>query len=191
MSTTARKTEEPTHAPTSRMSLLLHESPYLLVLVLVVCGVAYSSIMDAPLEAYWVVVAVFSCAACIFAGWTVSAGRKERIRLVWTQLLHWGAFLAVMGLVFMPSVMSDATADESSLAVMLLLALGTFVAGVHTMSWRMGLNGIIIGLLIPAVAWLDQAALLLSLVALVLVVAAASVLVWRARHAKAHHAKPA
>lgn len=112
------------------------------------------------------------------------------MRLVWTQLLHWGAFLAVMGLVFLPSVQSDATANETSLVVMLLLALGTFVAGVHTMSWRMGLNGIIMGMFIPAVAWLDQAALVLSLIALAVVLVVAGVFVWRSRHAAHRPASP-
>ena len=183
-------TEAQPRRPASRRNLLLHELPYLGVLAFVVCGVAYSSLMHAHIEAYWAFVAVISCAACIYTGWTHSAGRKERVRLVWTQLLHWGAFLAVMGLVFLPSVQSDATANETSLVVMLLLALGTFVAGAHTLSWRMSLNGIVMGMFIPAVAWLDQAALVISLIVLAVVLVVAGVVVWRTKRGTAHHPAP-
>ncbi|MFG1379672.1 hypothetical protein [Xanthobacter autotrophicus] len=82
---------------------------------------------------------------------------------------------------FLPSVQAVADADSTSLVVLLLLALGTFVAGVHTASWRMGLNGVVMGLCVPAVAWLDQSALFVALVAVMVVVVAGLVLWARSR----------
>ena len=161
----------------------LHELPYIAMLLLTLAGVGYSAMTRSPLRVYWEVVAVVNCGACIFEGWSRAQSANERWRLIWTQLLHWGAFLATMALVFLPSVQAIVDANSTSLAVLLLLALGTFVAGVHTASWRIGLNGVVMALCVPMIAWLDQSALFLSLAALlVIMLGLGGVVLWlRAR----------
>ncbi|MFG1402604.1 hypothetical protein [Xanthobacter sediminis] len=146
----------------------INEIPHLVILALTIGGVAYIALMRRPLEYYWDVVAVVIAAVAIYGGWPRAQGNRERWRLVWTQALHWGAFLIAMRLVFTPSVQAVADVDSTNLVVLLLIALGTFVAGVHAPSWRMALNGVVMGASVPAVAWLDQSALVLALVALVL-----------------------
>lgn len=144
------------------------EIPHFIILALTIGGVAYISLMRRPLEHYWEMVAVAIAAVSIYAGWPKALNTRERWRLVWTQALHWGAFLIAMRLVFLPSVQAIADVDSTNLVVLLLLALGTFVAGVHAPSWRMALNGVVMGASVPAVAWLDRSALALTLAALVL-----------------------
>ncbi|HMO28630.1 hypothetical protein [Enterovirga sp.] len=155
----------------------LRELPYLLLLIMTVGGVAYGAMTHKLLVVYWELTALAGCGVGIFSGWSKAAGRDQRLRLIWTQALHWGAFLAAMNLVFLPSVQAVADADATSLTVLLLLALGTFVAGVHTASWRMALNGIVMGLCVPAAAWLDQSALFVALV-MMIVAAVAGLLLW-------------
>lgn len=162
-------------------SFWLEELPYLAILLMTLGGVAYVGLTRRPLITYWEIVALASCGVGIFTSWSRAAGRDERWRLVWTQVLHWGAFLVAMNLVFLPSVQAVADADSTSLIVLLLLALGTFIAGVHTASWRMGVNGVIMGLCVPAVAWLDQSALFIALVVIVAGVIAGLALWARAR----------
>ncbi|QTL03535.1 hypothetical protein J5J86_22870 [Aquabacter sp. L1I39] len=149
----------------------LREVPYLATLLLTLGGVAYSALSRSPLQHYWELVTLFNCGACIYEGWGVDGQRRWRV--VWTQLLHWGAFLVAMTLLFLPSVQAVANADSTGLAILLLLALGTFVAGVHTASWRVGLNGVVLALCVPVVAWLDQSALIVTLAVLALLLAAA------------------
>jgi hypothetical protein len=48
-----------------------------------------------------------------------------------------------------------------ALVLLALLALSTFVAGVHAHAWRICVIGVVLGLALPAVAWVDQAAILL------------------------------
>lgn len=146
----------------------LGELPHLLILALTVGGVAYISLMRRPLEYYWDVVAVVIAVVAIAGGWRNATTKRERWHLIWTQALHWSAFLVAMRLVFLPSVQAVADVDSTNLVVLLLLSLGTFVAGVHAPSWRMSLNGVVMGLSVPAVAWLDQSALVLALATLVL-----------------------
>ena len=100
-----------------------------------------------------------------------------RLRLIVTQALHWFAFLLVMNLMLLSSVQRIFTAQTTGLAIFTLLALGTFTAGVHVLSWQVCLLGLIMALGIPAIAWIENSALLAVLIA-VAVVGVGAVLWW-------------
>ena len=87
---------------------------------------------------------------------------------MWTQALHWLAFLVAMNVMLLPNVQRMMNADATSLAILTLLALGTFTAGVHILSWQICLVGIVMAVGVPASAWLERSALLLSVSALAL-----------------------
>jgi hypothetical protein len=155
-------------------SLLLRELPYLVVLAMTMIGVAYTSASRQPLILYWEVLALTVFAVCIFAGWRHTEGRDARIRMLWTQALHWGAFLAAMNIVLLPGVQRVLTATSTGITLLMLLALGTFVAGVH-LSLRISLLGLTMALAVPAIAWLKQSALFLLLATIALVAIALAV----------------
>jgi hypothetical protein len=67
-----------------------------------------------------------------------------------------------MNIVLLPNVQRMLSAPATGLALLMLLALGTFVAGVHV-SWQICVLGIIMVLCVPAIAWLAESALLLVL----------------------------
>jgi hypothetical protein len=50
---------------------------------------------------------------------------------VWTQVLHWGAVLTAMNLLYVADVGQMMSTDSRALYVLTLLALGTFTAGVY------------------------------------------------------------
>jgi hypothetical protein len=54
------------------------------------------------------------------------------------------------------------TAPATGLSLLMLLALGTFVAGIH-ISWEICVLGLIMALFVPAIAWLTQNVLFLLL----------------------------
>ena len=155
-----------------RPSRLLRALPYLIILILTLVGVAYTSINKKPLVYYWEIVAVLTGVLCVVSGWR-HAGKDGRVRLVWTQVLHWAAFLATMNLLLYSDVQRMLNADATGLATLLLLALGTFVAGVHTLSWQTGVLGVVMALAVPAIAWIEESALILVLAAIAFVVLAA------------------
>jgi hypothetical protein len=164
----------------SPRSLLRREWPYLLVLVLALFGIAFTSFFRSPITPYWIILAPLIGAICIFTRWRDVHGRDERIRLIWTQALHWTAVLVAMRLIFVADVATMMNADASALAVLTLLALGTFTAGVHIEAWRICLVGLILGVGVPGIAWLEQSALFLLLVVLVLI-AIVTPFFWRER----------
>ena len=48
----------------------------------------------------------------------------------------------------------------------MLLALGTFTAGVHILSWQICLLGIIMAFCVPAAAWIEASALIVALISI-------------------------
>jgi hypothetical protein len=150
-------------------AFLAKEWPYLLILILALFGVAYTSFSRTPITIYWIVLAPFIGVICVVTRWQDAENREQRMRLIWTQALHWGAVLLAMHLMFVADVSRMMNADASALAALTVLALGTFTAGVHIAAWRICLVGIALGVGVPAIAWLEQSTLLLLLVFVVLV----------------------
>ena len=147
----------------------LRELPYGVVLVLTLLGVAYTSLTKRPTTSYWELLVPVTAAVCIWSGWRYAHDKKEQIRLIWTQAAHWLAFLVAMNLLLLPSVQKMLNADATGLAILLLLALGTFVAGVHIPAWEVCILGFVMALFVPAIAWIEEAALIVLLGVVVLV----------------------
>lgn len=164
------------HAVAARAGAWLkRKAPYLVVLGLAIFGVAYTSLAQQPLFGYWEFLGVAIGVACVAIGWRQAPDRHARFVLARTQALHWAAFLVAMNIVLWPSVNSFLNAPATGLALLLLLSLGTFVAGIHV-SFDIAALGLAMALAVPAIAWFKQSALLLILIALGL--AAAAVAFW-------------
>ncbi len=163
---------------TVHVSFWIKELPFTLVLILTIAGVAYTSFSKNPIVGYWEILAPVMALVCVGAGWHEAGDKSGRLRLIVTQALHWFAFLLVMNLMLLSSVQRIFTAQTTALAIFTLLALGTFTAGVHVLSWQVCLLGLIMALGIPAIAWIENSALLVVLIAAA-VVGLAAVLWWR------------
>jgi hypothetical protein len=122
-------------AHSRRARFWLRELPYIAVLTLTILGVAYTSASRKPLIGYWECLAVAIGLVCVTTGWLHIHDPKARFRMVWTQALHWLAFLVAMNIVLFPNVQKMLNAPATGLTLLMLLALGTFVAGVHV-SWQ-------------------------------------------------------
>jgi hypothetical protein len=170
-------------------AFLVREWPYLLVLILALFGVAFTSFAKTPLTTYWIILAPFIGVICVVTHWQDAESREQRMRLIWTLALHWVAVLVAMHLMFVADVSRMMNADASALAALTVLALGTFTAGIHIASWRICLVGVVLALGVPAIAWLEQSALLLLLIAVVLVALAAPFF-WRSTRASEHRSLP-
>jgi len=150
---------------TAHASFWIRDLPFTLVLILTIAGVAYTSFSKKPIVGYWEILAPIIALVCVGAGWQEAGDKRGRFRLIATQALHWFAFLLVMNLMLLSSVQNVFTAQTTALAIFTLLALGTFTAGVHVFSWQICLLGLIMALGIPAIAWIENSALLVVLIA--------------------------
>ena len=149
-----------------RANFWIRELPFTLVLILTILGVAYTSFSKQPIIAYWEILAPIIGLVCVASGWPSANDRAARLRLVATQALHWFAFLLVMNMMLLPSVQKILNASATGLAILTLLALGTFTAGVHVVSWQICLLGLIMAICVPAAAWIETSALIVVLIAI-------------------------
>jgi len=173
----------------SRFYFWLRELPYAVVWILTVFGVAYTSIGKQALVAYWEVLAVIVGVLCVITGWRYAPDSHSRLRLIVTQALHWLAILVGMNLILLPSVQTMLNVDATGLAILMLLALGTFIAGVHTFDWQGSLLGAAMALCVPGIAWIERSAFLVLLI--VVAVVGIGLAVWlRLRGSRRHPAEP-
>jgi hypothetical protein len=150
-------------------AVLIKDWPYFTMLGLALFGVARTSIARGAMTNYWIVVAPFFAVVCVITRWRHVEGKAPHWRLIKTVALHWLAVLVAMYLVFVSDVKQMMNSDASALVLLTVLALGTFTAGVHVAAWRICVVGVVLALAVPAIAWLDQATLLLLLIATALV----------------------
>ncbi len=158
------------------LNFWIRELPFSLVLILTLIGVAYTTISKQPITGYWEILAPLIALVCVGAGWHYAVDRTARIRLIGTQVLHWLAFLVVMNMLLLTSVQRIFNAGATGLAIFTLLSLGTFTAGVHVLSWQVCLLGLIMALGIPAIAWIENSALIVVLI--VGVIVGIGVVIW-------------
>jgi hypothetical protein len=154
----------------------LRQLPYGLLLFMTLGGVAYWSFANAPISGYWMFLAVLSGIICILAGWPRAEDKEARFHLLWTQALHWLTVLVAMNVLLLPNVAEMANADATGQGILLVLALGTVLAGIHVPSWQLGFLGAAMVVSVPALAWLEESALFLMLGTLV--VGAIGAFIW-------------
>jgi hypothetical protein len=167
-------------APPRKMAAeLAGQAPYIAMLAGAFGGVANTAFAATPSPLYWMILAPLFGLLCVAAGWAAAPERGGRLRLVWTQAAHWAAFLVAMLLLFRPEVQAVMQGRASEIGVLLLLALGTFVAGVHAGSWRIVAVGALLAASVPLLAFVEQAALLV-VAAAVLVAGTGAAFLWAA-----------
>ena len=180
--TQATPSASPPAAPRAshRLSFWIRELPFALVLILTTLGVAYTSFSKQPIVGYWELLAPLIALVCIGSGWPSATDRTARLTLIGSQALHWLAFIVVMNLLLLPSVQRNFTANSTALAVFTLLALGTFTAGLQVFSWQVCSLGLVMALAVPAIAWIENSALIVVVIfAMMLAVGVAVWWHWR------------
>ena len=168
------------------VSFWLRELPYVVVLILTLFGVAYASFSRQSMVGYWEFLAPVIGILCVVIGWPHAHDKAARLaaRLDPGAALA-GAFLVAMNLLLLSGVASLLSPDAIGLTILTLLALGTFVAGVHIQAWQICVLGMVMGLGVPAIAWIERSALLLLLLAVVALAAIGAALWWGARGKRA------
>ncbi|WP_027521061.1 hypothetical protein [Bradyrhizobium sp. Ec3.3] len=135
---------------------LWQQLPYVVALVLAVAGVAYTNVSRQPLVGYWEFLALAIGVVCVITKWPEVDGKEAKLRLIWTQALHWVAVLVTMNIILVSGVQQLLPTPATGLVLLTLLALGTFLAGVSLLSLQIAFLGLAMGLAVPAISWLKQ-----------------------------------
>jgi hypothetical protein len=147
----------------SKIGVVGRQLPFLAILALAIGGVAYTNISQRPLVGYWEFLAIAMGIVCVVTQWSELEDKQARFRLMWTQALHWLAVLVTMNIMLLSGVQQLLPTLATSLVLLMLLALGTFLAGVHLLSLQIGFLGLALALAVPAISWVKQSALFLIL----------------------------
>jgi len=161
---TADKPVEPARKPIPVL-WLIHDAPYITMLLLALAGLVFRLNVT-----YWIILIPIFGVISIVAGWPHFETRQERVALIYSLALNWCALMLAIYLLYNSGVQGVLNANASSLAMLILLALGTFVSGVQAKVWRICAVGAALFLAVPGLGWLDQSPLLLTGATLVIIV---------------------
>lgn len=153
---------------------LAHDLPFIAMLLLALGGLAFRL----PLN-YWLVLIPVFAVLTIAEGWTQSADRNDRLGHVLRVAAIWCALLLSIYLILNSVKQGVLDSNSTSLAMMSLLALGTFVAGMQARVWRISAVGAVLFLTVPGFGWLDESLPLLAAAAVAIILL--SGLVWWVR----------
>jgi hypothetical protein len=148
---------------------LWQQLPFVVALVLAIAGVAYTNVSRQPLVGYWEFLALAMGVVCVVTKWPETQGKEAKLRLIWTQALHWVAVLVTMNIMLMSGVQQLLPTLATGLVLLTLLALGTFLAGVSLLSLQIAFLGVAMGVAVPAISWLKQSVFLFLLGAILLI----------------------
>ncbi|MBR1126405.1 hypothetical protein JQ628_33140 [Bradyrhizobium lablabi] len=167
----ARRNEgmEPPRPQSGMAHFLWQQLPYIVALVLAIAGVAYTNVSHQPLIGYWEFLALAIGVVCVVTKWPETAGKEAQLRLIWTQALHWVAVLVTMNVMLVSGVQQLLPTPATSLVLLTLLALGTFLAGVSLLSLQISFLGFAMGAAVPAISWLQQSVIFFLLGAVFLI----------------------
>lgn len=168
---------------TTHPSLLRRLGIYAFMIAWAVCGLAYTDVVSSHAVPFWLLTTVLFAIIAIVHVFRSDAAHRTTLAL--KQLAHWGAFFVAMVLLHSRLVVDLVAGDPSVIVVLILLALATFLDGIYV-DWRFCVVGLVLASGSLIVAWLDDWALLLTLVAVVVV---AIGVLYLLRHLGSHRAE--
>ena len=108
---------------------------------------------------------------------------RESVALaVQRQLLHWAGVVGAVYLIYLLQSTGRMENEAAGLAALIIIALASFLAGVHS-DWRLMVLGAVLGITVVGFAILEQIIWVVVLPLMLIIVVAAVLYVRRARHA--------
>jgi hypothetical protein len=144
---------------------LVRDIPYIAMLLLAAIGVGFRL----PVT-YWLILFPLFGIISAYQGRDRQVSAAEQAKSVLGIALIWIAMLVAIYLLYSSGVKGVINSDANSLIMIILLALGTFCAGVQARIWQICTIGVILFLAVPALGWLDQSFMFISAAALIILV---------------------
>ncbi len=139
----------------------------LILLIFSGIGVALTDFNPSRGFWFWAAMGPLFWAGSVFMQWQqVKAGGGSKIRMIWTQIIHWLGFLSAIYLVFLLNNTGRLNSADFGLVALLVLALSTFLAGVHG-NWRICMVGLFLGIAAASAALLEEYLWLILILAVI------------------------
>jgi hypothetical protein len=149
--------------------LKIFEIIFVLLLVLALIGVGITDFSPTHSYWYWFAMAPTFALACLVIEWThVRNERSPWLGILRAQLLTWAGLLVAVQVVFLLLRAGRLTYESTGLIILLLLALTTFIVGIH-LGYQLCLLGGFLAITVLIVAYLEQYVWVLVFVAAIIV----------------------
>jgi hypothetical protein len=162
-------------------SLLIQHIPYAILYVVALILVAMTGHDAAGTSTYWQIFIGLVALVSIVAGWRFAGTANDpRWMYLLKQVLHWGALVLVIQLLYTHNLQAFLNDEQDGFVTIYVLGLTAILSGIY-LDWRMALFGIFLLLSGVGMAWIDDNAMLISLIAGAAAMAIGVTLVFRHR----------
>lgn len=149
----------------NRRRLVLYHIPYVVLYAVAVGLVAMTSHNAAGTSIYWQMFIGLIALVSIVAGWRFASEPGSSVGLyMLKQVLHWGALVLVIRLLYTHNLQDFLNDNQDGFVTVYMIALTAILSGIY-MDWRMALFGIFLLLSGVGMAWIDNNAMLISVIA--------------------------
>jgi len=135
--------------------------PFLVLGVGAVVGMAATTVTGQPKRFYWEIYTPFAALVCVLEGWRVSKSAADFTAVLFTQVFQWLAVAVALYLLMLTSVRAMMNDDSVGLALLTIIALSVFTAGIHLRAWRLLVIGAFLACTVIAIAFIEAFAILL------------------------------
>ena len=155
----------------------VEEIAFIALLVFAIGGMAVTDYSARSGLSYWLVVIPLFAAVSIFSGWRrASADAKNVGAVLLSQLLHWGALVLAVYLIYLLERTGRLNREDAGLVALLSLSLTTVLAGIH-FDRRLAVLGVLLAIGTASAALVEEFFWILLIPTLL----AGVVIVWRWR----------
>ena len=149
----------------NRKHLLLYHLPYAVLYVVAVGLVAMTSHNAAGTSIYWQMFIGLIALVSIAAGWRFVREPGNSVgHYLLKQVLHWGALVLVIRLLYTHNLQDFLNDNQDGFVTIYMIGLTAVLSGIY-LDWRMALFGMFLLLSGVGMAWIDNNAMLISLIA--------------------------
>jgi hypothetical protein len=150
-------------------SLLLREWPFVLLYVLALACMGYTNADAGRSSYYWQLLIPVTGLVAIFVGWGM-VSPNMRMEMILKQVLHWGAVLLVIRLLFLQVLDAFLSDQAHGFVVVYVFGLAAVLDGIHW-NWKMAVFGAFLIFSAIVMAFFQDAALAISVTAALVAVA--------------------
>ncbi|MBT3812790.1 MAG: hypothetical protein HOE45_11190 [Gammaproteobacteria bacterium] len=141
---------------------------FIALIIFTLVGVAITNISPAEAHVYWLVMNLVFAIGAIITGWHKAQTKKEHTKLITSQLIHWVSTMVAVMIVYAFLHSGQIQNETVSLAIVLILSLSTFLAGIH-IGWQFSVVGILLAISVLIISYVEEYIWLIVIIALALV----------------------
>ncbi|PKM12599.1 MAG: hypothetical protein CVV13_04610 [Gammaproteobacteria bacterium HGW-Gammaproteobacteria-3] len=126
------------------------------LIFLSILGVGIADALEQLAHWYWVGMVPVFFGACLYLEWqTIKHSGVPLSEILWVQIQHWLGVAVAFYLTFVLREIGSLNNQTTGLDLLLVLALGTYLAGIAT-GWLFRLLGIFLGICLILVAYMEH-----------------------------------